>query len=54
MISTSAQNSFIRNEIKALVFLILIPVLHPRFQRLPVGLEAEDGQLDIWRGFAVC
>lgn len=53
MTSTSAQSYSIKNEMKALVCLILIPVLHPRFQRLPFGLEAEDGQLDIWEGFAV-
>lgn len=53
MTCTSAQSSSIKNEMKALVCLVLIPVLHPRFQRLPFVLEAEDGQLDIWKGFAV-
>lgn len=53
MTSTSTQSSSIKNEINVLVFLIVVPVQHPRFQRLPFGLEAEDGQLDIWMGFAV-
>lgn len=56
MTSTSAQSSSIKNEMKALVWLMCIPVLRPRFQRPPFGFEAEDGQSDIltlsiWRVF---
>lgn len=51
MTSTSAQSSSIKNEMKALVCLILIPVLQPRFQRPLFGFEAKDGQSDILKGF---
>lgn len=51
MTSTSAQSSFIKNEMKALVCLSLITVLCPRLQRLPFGFEVEDGQTEVLKGF---
>ena len=51
MTSTSAQSSSIKNEMKVLACPIFIPVLRPRIQRPPFGLEAEDGPSDIWRVF---
>lgn len=51
MTSTSAQSSSIKNEMKTLVSLKLIPVLCPRFQRPPFGFQAKDGQSDVLKGF---